>query len=99
MLLKNLLKVFVVGVLLNSCGKIQSEYPAPDIDLGVMIWTGDLQSSKGYFEPLFYESRDAYEVQLSELAKRRYFLMSPKHYGELQKYIETLEMVAKERCK
>lgn len=97
--LKNLLKAFACVVVLSSCSKLVKDYPPPDVDLGTFVWGGSAEASFGYFEPLFYEGREGYSLWAEDLAKKKYFLMSVRHYGEIQKYIETLERAATERCK
>lgn len=96
---KNLLRVFVAAVLVSGCANVVKDYPPPDIDLGTYVWAGSCEKSYGYFEPLFYEGRPAYEKPSVQLAKEKYMLMSVRHYAALQKHVELLEGELKKRCK
>ena len=97
--LKDLWKVFAAAAAISSCsGRPAKDYPPPDVDLGTLIYTGNLETSYGYFEPLLYEGKSGYTKGLPEMASGKYFLMSPGHYKNIQVYIETIERVARERC-
>lgn len=92
--LKNLFKVCAGVALISSCASIP---PPPDVDLCTMIY--DKSGNYFYCEPYFYEGRAGYEIHSDTAAKQKYFSISPKHFGEMQKWVNRLESEAKRRCK
>lgn len=86
--------LFVVA--LSACGA-RGIKPLPDIDWCAGIKDGDTRYA--YCVSVYESSNREYRRTPNQVIDQGYIMISPKHYAELQKYMEYLEVQAKRRCK
>lgn len=90
---KLLLGISFAVVTLSSCASLK---PFPDVDYCSGI---DAEEDYAYCISYYEESNREYQVPSAEVFRRGYIMVSPKHYGEIRKYILYLQKQAEERCK
>ncbi len=88
-------KKLLLGTLfaLASCNSIRK---APDVDFCSAI-PGD--PSYAFCVSYYPESNREYEITQQQIFRGKYIMLSPKHFGELQGYVEYLRKQAESRCK
>lgn len=95
--LKNLLKMLAIVCAVSGCrlasSPIVRQHPVPDVDLCSMgVPRGSSNPGSIWIDctPWFYEGRADYEVLPIDAARRKYFLIAPNHFRQLQVWIETV---------
>lgn len=92
--LKNKLFVILFALGLSSCGSIKK---FPDVDFCSAVKEGD--KNYAYCVSYYPESNREYEVPADEVFSKKYFMVSPKHYQMIRKYVAYLQAEAEKRCK
>ena len=92
-LARRLSKSLFAVVVLSGCNSLK---PFPKIDICAGINEDGRQY--GYCIPYHAGEKPDYEVSPQVIFEKGYIMVSPKHYGEIRKYVEYLRKRAEESC-
>jgi broad specificity polyphosphatase/5'/3'-nucleotidase SurE len=88
-----LLRILFAAAVLSGCANLKP-FPKVDFCSGV----DDNGKQYAYCIPYYAGEKPEYELDSDVIFKKGYIMISPKHYGEVRKYIEYLKKQAEDRC-
>ena len=91
-----LMRIFICLSILAALASCNSLRKFPDVDLCTAI-AGD--PSYGYCISYYAASNRDYEITQAQIFRGKYIMISPKHFGEIQNYVEYLKKQAETRCR